>query len=159
MPGHEPKGSKQKEHNPVGVVSPGSTGVIYCTERANANGFTADDSEWANFGQGAPEVGAIPGQSPRPDKIDLLAMGEGVNEYGPTTGIRELREAVANLYNVEYRNGKASQYTADNVCIVPGGRAGLTRIASVIGDVCLILHARGQADILCGAGLRELSIS
>jgi hypothetical protein len=47
----------------------------------------------------------------------------------------ELREAVANLYNVTYRKGKASQYTYENVCIVPGGRAGLSRIAAVIGDV------------------------
>lgn len=28
-----------------------------------------------------------------------------------------------------------SQYTYENVCIVPGGRAGLTRVAAVIGDV------------------------
>jgi len=46
-----------------------------------------------------------------------------------------LREAVANLYNVTYREGKASQYTYENVCIVPGGRAGLSRIAAVVGDV------------------------
>jgi aspartate/methionine/tyrosine aminotransferase len=56
-------------------------------------------------------------------------------EYAPTTGVHELREAVAHLYNVTYRQDKASQYTADNVCIVPGGRAGLSRIASVVGDV------------------------
>lgn len=46
-----------------------------------------------------------------------------------------LREAVANLYNDNYRKGKASQYTFENVCIVPGGRAGLSRVAAVIGDV------------------------
>lgn len=46
-----------------------------------------------------------------------------------------LREAVANLYNTSYRQGKASQYTYENVCIVPGGRAGLSRVAAVIGDV------------------------
>lgn len=65
-----------------------------------------------------------------------------------------LREAVANLYNETYRQGKESKYTKDNVCIVPdefklaavlanvadscpssGSRAGLTRVASVIGDV------------------------
>ncbi len=52
----------------------------------------------------------------------------------------ELREAVANLYNVTYRKGKASQYTYDNVCIVPGGRAGLSRIAAVIGDVYCVRY-------------------
>src|SRR5688572_20750440 len=46
-----------------------------------------------------------------------------------------LREAVANLYNHTYRQGKTSQYTYENVCIVPGGRSGLSRIAAVIGDV------------------------
>jgi aspartate/methionine/tyrosine aminotransferase len=58
-----------------------------------------------------------------------------VLEYAPTTGTKELRTAVANLYNHQYRQGKASQYTTENVCIVPGGRAGLTRVASVIGNV------------------------
>lgn len=61
------------------------------------------------------------------------------------------------MYNHTYRQGKgqsalcfnismdripnwpfrpsASQYTYENVCIVPGGRAGLSRVAAVIGDV------------------------
>ena len=30
--------------------------------------------------------------------------------------------------------GKESQYTAANVCIVPGGRAGITRIMAVLGE-------------------------
>lgn len=47
----------------------------------------------------------------------------------------ELREAVAHLYNHTYRQGKTSQYTYENVCIVPGGRAGLSRVAAVVGDV------------------------
>lgn len=55
-------------------------------------------------------------------------------EYGPTAGIKPLREAVANLYNAHHRKGKASQYTYENVCIVPGGRAGLIRIAAVLGN-------------------------
>lgn len=37
--------------------------------------------------------------------------------------------------NATYRKGKKSQYTAKNVCIVPGGRAGLSRVASIIGEV------------------------
>lgn len=56
-------------------------------------------------------------------------------EYASTSGIKELRAAVANLYNDLYRHDKSSKYTYENVCIVPGGRAGLTRVASVIGDV------------------------
>lgn len=54
-----------------------SIGVIYCTDRsalvqtlgislilllpsAQANGFSASDPEWANLGQGAPEVRRVP---------------------------------------------------------------------------------------------------
>lgn len=47
-----------------------------------------------------------------------------MNEYAPTTGVKELRQAVANLYNKEYRQGMKSQYTYENVCIV--SRKGLT---------------------------------
>ncbi len=104
---------------------------------ANKNGFSpATANEWANFGQGAPETGPIPGGSERPGIIDINALGaEEVLEYAPTTGTKQLRTAVADLYNHQYRQGKQSQYTANNVCIVPGGRAGLTRVASVIGSV------------------------
>lgn len=58
-------------------------------------------------------------------------------EYGPTAGIKPLRAAVANLYNAHHRVGKDSQYTWENVCIVPGGRAGLIRIAAVLGNAYL----------------------
>lgn len=56
---------------------------------------------------------------------------------GPTAGIKSLRTAVANLYNAHHRKGKESQYTWENVCIVPGGRAGLIRIAAVINNAYL----------------------
>jgi len=124
------------DHEPLpGIIAPGATGVIYCTDRAFASGFTYDDPEWANFGQGAPEVGPIPGATEKPKVIDLESMGVGIHEYAPTTGVKELRQAVAHLYNLTYRQGKESQYTYENVCIVPGGRAGLSRVASVVGDV------------------------
>ena len=98
-----------------------------------ANGFNYTSShEWSNLGQGAPEVGNIPDAPERPTVIQLPLDSL---EYAPTTGVKELREAVAHLYNHTYRNGKASQYTYENVCIVPGGRAGLSRVAAVIGDV------------------------
>ncbi|GJE91693.1 pyridoxal phosphate-dependent aminotransferase [Phanerochaete sordida] len=136
--GHKPKGLLPQTINPdeetvPGIEHPGSTGVIYCSDRAMANGFTyANAHEWANLGQGAPEVGDIPFAAPRPTSVQFPI---DANEYAPTTGVKELREAVANLYNVEYRQGKASQYTYENVCIVPGGRAGLSRVAAVIGSV------------------------
>ncbi|KAJ2934946.1 hypothetical protein H1R20_g2136, partial [Candolleomyces eurysporus] len=136
--GHQAKGVFPQTINPEeetvpGIEHPGSTGVIYCSDRAMANGFSYSSSqEWANLGQGAPEVGPIPGAPPRPDSIPVPLDSL---EYAPTTGVKALREAVANLYNLTYREGKASQYTYENVCIVPGGRSGLSRVAAVIGDV------------------------
>lgn len=38
---------------------------------------------------------------------------------------------------MHHRKGKESQYTWENVCIVPGGRAGLIRIAAVINNAYL----------------------
>ncbi|KAK0196579.1 pyridoxal phosphate-dependent transferase [Armillaria mellea] len=136
--GHKVRGVLPQTINPdeetvPGIEHPGSTGVIYCSDRAIANGFNyANSHDWANLGQGAPEVGPIPDAPPRPTSIPLP---EDSLEYAPTTGVKALREAVANLYNDTYRKGKASQYTYENVCIVPGGRAGLSRVAAVIGDV------------------------
>jgi hypothetical protein len=58
-------------------------------------------------------VGHIPGSTPRPDLLDIAklsaSIGSDVNEYAPTTGVKELREAVAHLYNDTYRKGKESQ--------------------------------------------------
>ncbi|KAI9666845.1 MAG: hypothetical protein M1829_005648 [Trizodia sp. TS-e1964] len=112
-----------------------SHGVIWCTERAYEHGFLESPEEWANLGQGAPEVDDdIVGSFPRPTTIDISMAGR---EYGPTAGIKPLREAVAHLYNVHHRQGKPSQYTWENVCIVPGGRAGLIRIAAVLNNAYL----------------------
>ncbi|KAF4578969.1 hypothetical protein EYR36_000778 [Pleurotus pulmonarius] len=136
--GHKPKGVFPQTTNPdeetvPGIEHPGSTGVIYCSDRAMANGFTyANAHEWANLGQGAPEVGPIPGAPTRPLAIPMPVDSL---EYAPTTGVKALREAVARLYNETYRKGKSSQYTYENVCIVPGGRSGLSRVAAVVGDV------------------------
>ncbi|KAF2744662.1 aminotransferase [Sporormia fimetaria CBS 119925] len=111
-----------------------STGVVWTTERANEHGFADDPSSWANLGQGAPETSDISGCFKRPESIPIHAHAR---EYGPTAGIKPLREAVAKLYNEHHRQGKASQYTWENVCIVPGGRAGLIRIAAVLGTCYL----------------------
>ena len=108
------------------------TGVIYATSRAREHGFTATDPTWANMGQGAPETGFIEGAPPR--KFELSIDPDDV-EYAPNVGIHELRDKVATYYNTLYRQGTESQYTADNVCIVPGGRAGLTRIMAILAQV------------------------
>lgn len=87
------------------------------------------------MGQGAPEAeDDIEGSFERPTSIDVTMAGR---EYGPTAGIKSLRAAVANLYNAHHREGKDSQYSWENVCIVPGGRAGLIRIAAVLNNAYL----------------------
>jgi hypothetical protein len=141
-----------------------STGVIWCTERAYEHGFLENPDEWANLGQGAPEVDdEIEGSFERPHTIDVSMTGR---EYGPTAGIKSLRAAVANLYNVHHRQGKASQYSWENVCIVPGGRAGLIRIAAVLNNAylgffipdytayneMLSLFKNVSQDCVCGGG-------
>jgi hypothetical protein len=76
------------EETVPGVEHPGSTGVIYCSDRAMANGFNYTNAhEWANLGQGAPEVGPLPsdGAPPRPDKIEFSLESL---EYAPTTGVK-----------------------------------------------------------------------
>lgn len=105
---------------------------MWCTERASEHGYSEDPSSWANLGQGAPEADdEIEGSFPRPTSIPITSASR---EYGPTAGIKPLRAAVARMYNEHYRQGKPSQYTWENVCIVPGGRAGLIRIAAILGN-------------------------
>jgi len=50
-----------------------------------------------------------------------LSIPDDELEYAPVTGLKELRDKVAVYYNHLYRQGMESQYTSDNVCIVPGG--------------------------------------
>jgi len=127
----EASASQAATHIP-GFVEVGKTGVIYVMARAREFGFSYENPEWSNFGQGAPETGLLEGQPERKLAVDFNPVN---NEYAPVAGTQELREKIANLYNVRYRAGKASQYTADNVCVCPGGRAALARIAACIGDV------------------------
>jgi DNA-binding transcriptional MocR family regulator len=132
-------------HKPHAGLDPtrASTGVVWTTERAYEHGFADHPDEWANLGQGAPQVDdGIEGSFDRPKEVKITNHGR---EYGPTAGIKPLREAVAKLYNEHHRQGKESQYTWENVCIVPGGRAGLIRIAAVLGHCYLGFFIPGKA--------------
>ena len=110
------------------------TGVIYVTSEASACGWRSGDPEWANLGQGSPETGPIEGAPPR---VKSLELQRSDHSYAPVSGILELRQAVADLYNQRYRQGKRSQYTAENVCISGGGRVALTRAVAALGEVNL----------------------
>jgi len=108
------------------------TGVIYVMHEASQHGFTYDDPHWANLGQGSPETGPLPGSPPR---IQTLNIPANTLQYGPVAGNRDLRQAVADFYNITYRSGKESQYTSENVSIASGGRLALTRLASALGNI------------------------
>ena len=131
-------------HRPHAGLDPtrASTGVVWTSERAYEHGFMENPEAWANLGQGAPEVDdEIQGCFERPHEVDITLHGR---EYGPTAGIKPLREAVANLYNEHHRKWRKSKYTWENVCIVPGGRAGLIRIAAVLGNAYLGFFIPGE---------------
>jgi aspartate/methionine/tyrosine aminotransferase len=108
------------------------TGVIYVMHKATQRGFSYENPAWANLGQGAPEVGPLPGG---PERISTIAFDPNRNEYGPVTGQIELRQKVADMYNTLYRKGKRSQYTYENVSIAGGGRVALTRLAAALGNI------------------------
>jgi aspartate/methionine/tyrosine aminotransferase len=110
------------------------TGVIFVMNEAARHGYRADDAGWTNFGQGQPETGQIPGA---PERIESVEILEADHEYAPVAGLWELRDAVADHYNRLYRRGMPSQYSAENVCISGGGRAGLTRVAAALGTINL----------------------
>jgi len=113
-----------------GFRSVPKTGVIYVMTQAAQSGYRPNSPDWANLGQGAPETGDLPGA---PARIRSITLTDDDHEYAPVGGLQELKEAVAALYNARYRQGKKSQYTADNVAISAGGRTALTRLVSTLG--------------------------
>ncbi|HSQ66365.1 MAG TPA: pyridoxal phosphate-dependent aminotransferase [Polyangiaceae bacterium] len=110
------------------------TGVIYVTSEATRLGFSAQNPDWCNLGQGQPETGPLPGSPPR---VHQIAIDPDDQEYAPVAGIGELREAIASLYNTLYRKGMPSQYSAENVCVSGGGRMALTRAAASLSQINL----------------------
>lgn len=109
-------------------------GVIWATNEAAKSGYSNGDPDWANLGQGEPEVGEIEGAFPR---IKSFIIEEEDNRYGPLNGTEVLRTAIASYYNRLYRTDKSSQYTLENISVVMGGRLALTRIFSIIGTIRL----------------------
>jgi aspartate/methionine/tyrosine aminotransferase len=110
------------------------TGVIYVTAEASRRGYHSGAVDWCNLGQGQPEIGPLEGAPERRRAIEIRLDDQ---EYGPVAGVRELRQAVAELYNHLYRRGRGSQYTWENVCVSGGGRSSLTRAAASLGAVNL----------------------
>lgn len=104
-------------------------GVIHVNNQAMLAGWKMGDPAWSNLGQGQPEVGEMAGAPPR---FKDLQIDPADHAYGPVEGIPEYRQAIADHYNRLFRQGKASRYTMHNVCVAPGGRAALTRLAATL---------------------------
>jgi len=109
-------------------------GVLHVVGEAMRRGLGTDGKPWTNMGQGAPETGPLVGA---PNRCTEVRFPIAEHEYAPLGGLPALREAVARLYNQRYRQGKESQYTAENVAICGGGRIGLARIVAAMGTVRL----------------------
>lgn len=109
-------------------------GVIRVVVEAMKLGYSPDDPNWSNLGQGQPEVGSLPGAPPRFNKITIPLQDHA---YGPVEGLLELRQVVADHYNRLYRAGKRSLYGPENVVVATGGRTSLTRGAAALDDVRL----------------------
>ena len=99
---------------------------------AMAHGFSYEEPQWANLGQGSPETGPIAHSPPRIEQITIQASQQ---QYAPVAGNKDLCQAVADFYNAVYRKNKKSKYTRENVSIASGGRLALTRLASALGNV------------------------
>ncbi|MCA9581937.1 MAG: pyridoxal phosphate-dependent aminotransferase [Myxococcales bacterium] len=110
------------------------TGVIFVTTEAESRGFSPEDPDWCNLGQGQPETGPLVGA---PERILSATIHEYDQDYAPVAGLPDLREAVAKMYNDLFRQGKRSQYTAANVAITGGGRVALMRASAAISPVHL----------------------
>ncbi len=110
------------------------TGVIYVSVEAAKRGFRAGAPGWCNLGQGQPDTGSLPGA---PARITQIDVSPDDLDYAPVPGLRELREAVADLYNRLFRRGMPSQYSAENVAICGGGRVSIMRACAAIAPVHL----------------------
>ncbi|UTP41613.1 pyridoxal phosphate-dependent aminotransferase [Phenylobacterium sp. LH3H17] len=99
---------------------------------ASKRGFFNGNPDWSNLGQGQPEVGDLDGAPPRLSQIEVAPQDLA---YGPVNGVDALRQAVADHYNLTYRQGRTSKYAKENVSIAQGGRLMLSRILAVLGPV------------------------
>lgn len=109
-------------------------GVIWVVAEAMKLGFYNGNPDWANLGQGQPEVGEMDGAPPRIKSVELEPHDHA---YGPLGGSQQLREKIAEHYNRLFRKKHSSKYTADNVSVVMGGRLALTRVFAAMDNIRL----------------------
>jgi aspartate/methionine/tyrosine aminotransferase len=120
--------------SPTAFRSVPRTGVIYVMTEAERLGFRMHHPDWCNLGQGQPDTGELPGAPARRSNLTIERFDQ---DYAPVGGLRELREAIASMYNRLLRRGMASQYTAENVAVSGGGRVSLMRACAAIDSINL----------------------
>ncbi len=109
-------------------------GVIWVVAEAMKLGYYNGHPDWANLGQGQPEIGELVGA---PKRITTFSIEPQDQAYGALGGSQELREKIAAHYNRLFRKKQASRYTADNVSVAMGGRLMLTRIFAAMDKIRL----------------------
>ncbi len=109
-------------------------GVIWVVAEAVKLGYYNGNPEWANLGQGQPEIGELEGAPPRIKSFSIEPQDQA---YGQLGGLQELRKKIADHYNRLYRKNFSSKYTAENVSVAMGGRLVLTRIFSAMDKISL----------------------
>lgn len=108
------------------------TGVIYVMSQASRCGFHYESSEWANLGQGSPEVGHLEGA---PKRITSCHFEAIAHHYSPVSGNEIFRQKIADYYNAMFRQNKKSKYTMENVSIAGGGRQSLSRLIASLDNI------------------------
>ena len=112
------------------------TGVIYANGKAAKLGFYRGNPEWVTMAQGQAETGMLEGGI---ERVDSIPCSELDQEYAPVGGLKELRQALADMYNELYRQDKEHKFTFENISVASGGRAALTRLFASIGR-CNVGH-------------------
>lgn len=103
-------------------------GIAKIMEKATSMGFEASNPDWANLGQGSPELGEILGDLPRLKNISV----EKFAGYPPVSGLKDLRQKIADFYNQIYRQNQTQKYTWQNVAVLNGGRGAIVKTLGVL---------------------------
>jgi aspartate/methionine/tyrosine aminotransferase len=93
-------------------------GTALMMEKATKLGFSFENQDWVNFGQGSPELGEIKGDLVRIKNIN----SEKSCGYTPVSGRTDLKEKIANYYNFIKKDGQ--KLTRQNVSVAGGGGRG-----------------------------------
>jgi hypothetical protein len=73
------------------------------------------------------------------ERMENIPIAEIDQEYAPVAGLKELRIAIADMYNELYRQDKEHKFTFENISVAAGGRAALTRLFASVGN-CNVGH-------------------